>query len=67
MEILLNRYKGDHFENNRKCDLCNKLSSVIRFRQALSDIKICGDCLATATNALNNAVLKDASKLGALK
>lgn len=67
MPVILNRYKGNHFETGTCCDICKKQASVYIFQQyhnilpAVDMFAVCFNCLVTAQKELNNAVVKDAA------
>jgi hypothetical protein len=66
MNIILNRYHGDHFENSTTCDVCRKQATVAQFTifhnifPTLDHISICLACLNKAAAAISAAVLKKA-------
>lgn len=48
-KIILNKWLGDKFENDTKCDDCGKFSSVVEFSTGPANvIRLCPNCLNKA-------------------
>jgi transcription elongation factor Elf1 len=54
MRVILNRWIGDHFENEFSCDRCGKLSTTVEIDDIIA---LCPSCLAEAQAAISEAIM----------
>lgn len=69
MPVILNRYRGDHFEKpDCRCDQCGQVGTVYMFRRyhnvlpTMDVIEICQTCLDKAVAEMQEAILEDATR-----
>ncbi len=61
MKVLLNRYKGDHFEHDYTCSICHHIGTVVRLPLSTFPL-ICHGCLELAQDLISLAIKEDIAR-----
>ena len=65
MNVLLNRFRGDRFQQTVSCSCCSQLATVVQLPifldtlPAMEMVRVCAECLSKGLDAISAAVLED--------
>jgi hypothetical protein len=59
MRVIINRWLGNTWENDRHCDRCQKHASIV---EVVFCVHLCAQCLNEAQTAISEAIMDEVGK-----